>query len=141
MTLAFTPGGTLWAGSYPHGLFRIDAKSGAVQAQYGNPEFGTPWIFGLLADRSGALWVSTFRGLFRSVGKGRGLHFERQVLPQDSPRESFEQCLQDRRGRIWAPGALGLGVLDRGQWRRVTPRDGLKSAHIGAMAEAPDGAI
>jgi signal transduction histidine kinase/CheY-like chemotaxis protein/ligand-binding sensor domain-containing protein len=141
LTLAFTPGGTLWAGSYPHGLFEIDVKTGAVLAHYGDETFGNSWIFGLLTDRTGTLWVSTFRGLFRSAGKGRAAHFEPVLPPETTSRETFEQCFEDRRGRIWAPGNAGLALFDHGAWRRFTTKDGLQPSRLQALTEAPDGAL
>ena len=141
LMLAFGPNDTVWAGSYPHGLFEIDARSGIVRKQYGEAEFGTPWIFGVATDPSGRLWVSTFRGLFRSASSGGKTHFERQEPPKTNPKESFRQALFDRRGRLWVGGDYGLAMYDRGTWRRYTALDGLKDARPGILAEGPDGAI
>ena len=141
LTLAFGPGELLWAGSYPHGLFAINRRTGAIQAHYGEAEFGTAWIFGVAAEPSGRLWVSTFRGLFRSTGAGSKVQFERIEPPGGTARETFRPCFVDRRGRVWAPGDLGLAVFDHGSWRRYTPREGLKHWRVETVAEAPDGAI
>jgi signal transduction histidine kinase/CheY-like chemotaxis protein/ligand-binding sensor domain-containing protein len=141
LSLAFGPAGTIWVGSHPHGLFEVDAATGVVRAHYGELELGTKWVSGLMTDREGHLWVSTFQGVFRATGSGRNVRFERQTPPEGEGRESFYQCLQDRQGRIWAPGNHGLALLDHGKWRRFSAADGLKNLAFSALAEGPDGAI
>lgn len=132
--------GTIWVSSYPHGLFEVDARTGTVRAHYGSREFGTSWVLGVLADHEGHLWVSTFKGLFRSTGSGKQIRFEIQPAPLTA-EEGFQQAIEDGRGRIWAPGRSGLAVLDGGKWTRITRADGMKQASVGTVAEAPDGAI
>jgi signal transduction histidine kinase/CheY-like chemotaxis protein/ligand-binding sensor domain-containing protein len=141
LSLAFGSPGTIWVGSHPHGLFEVDGLKGEVRAHYSEPELGTKWISGLMTDREGHLWVSTFQGIFRATGSGRNVHFERQAPPGSDSRESFYQCLQDRQGRIWAPGSRGLALFDLGKWRRFYAAEGIKSLVFTALAEAPDGAI
>lgn len=139
--------GTVWATSYTSGLVQL-SPSGETLARYADND-GLPSrrIRGLLMDSGGTLWVSTDSGLFRSLepyqGRGRGerLVFVRQILPLEETGEVFFECIQDHRGRIWAPGANGLAVLEGGIWRRLTTRDGLRSDFAGALAETPDGAI
>ena len=137
--MAFAPDGTLWAGSYPHGLFAIDARTGTVRAHYGDAEFGNSWIFGVAVDTAGQVWVSTFAGLFRSAGQGSRLRFERQEPPGSESREGFRRCFVDHRGRVWAPGDRGLAHFDHGKWRRFALQDGLKHLRIETLTEAPDG--
>jgi signal transduction histidine kinase/CheY-like chemotaxis protein/ligand-binding sensor domain-containing protein len=141
LSLAFGLSGTIWVGSHPHGLFEVDGVKGVVRARYGEAELGTKWVSGLMTDREGHLWVSTFLGIFRATGSGRKVRFERQIPPGGDNRESFYQCLLDRQGRIWAPGSHGLALFDRGKWSRFTEAGGLKTMQFSALAEAPDGAI
>src|SRR5260370_1265632 len=141
LSMAFGSSGTIWVGSHPHGLFEIDGAQGVVRAHYGEREFGTSSISGLMTDREGRLWVSTWRGVFRANGSGKSVRFERQVPPDGDSREPFSQCLQDRQGRIWAPGSHGLALFDRGKWRRFSAADGLKNSPIRMLAEAPDSSI
>jgi len=139
--------GTVWATSYTSGLVQL-SPSGETLARYAEDD-GLPnrRIRGLLMDRGGTVWVSTDSGLYRSLEpyKGRAagerLVFVRQILPLEETGEVFFACIQDHKGRIWAPGANGLAVLEGGVWRRLTTRDGLRSNLAGALAETPDGAI
>ena len=139
ITFAFGKHDTIWAGSYPHGLYHVDVRTGAVRRWQG-PGLPNTWIAGLMSDREGRLWVSTYVGLFRSSGEGAAMRFEKQSPPGPEGTETFYQCLQDRSGRIWAPGSNGLAMLDHGRWRRFTRRDGFE-APIHSMAEGPDGSI
>jgi signal transduction histidine kinase/ligand-binding sensor domain-containing protein/CheY-like chemotaxis protein len=139
--------GTFWATSYTSGLIHLNAKGATIDRYAEDDGLPNRRIRGLLLDRSGTIWVSTDSGLFRSLnpyGGGTGkerLLFVRQILPLEQPGEVFFTCIQDRRGRIWAPGIKGLAVLEGGIWRRLTTKDGLQSDFAGAVAEAPDGAI
>ena len=141
MSLAFGSAGTAWVGSRGHGLYEIDTRAGTVRAHYSEKEFGTPSIFGVLMDPEGRLWVSTYRGLFRSERIGSALHFERQSPPQTTEREAFSQPYLDRRGRIWAPGTHGLILFDHGRWRRFGPSDGMRKLLVVALTEGPDGSF
>ena len=139
--------GTVWATSYTSGLIHLSPLGGTLE-RYGEDD-GLPdrRIRGLLMDSGGTLWVSTDAGLFRSLEpyKGRAererLVFVRQILTLEQTGEVFFACIQDHQGRIWAPGANGLAVLEGAIWRRLTTQDGLRSNFAGAVAEAPDGAI
>jgi signal transduction histidine kinase/ligand-binding sensor domain-containing protein/CheY-like chemotaxis protein len=139
--------GTVWATSFTSGLVQL-SPSGETLARYAEDD-GLPnrRIRGLLMDSTGTVWVSTDSGLYRSLEPYRGratgerLVFVRQILPLEETGEVFFTCIQDHKGRIWAPGANGLAVLERGIWRRLTTRDGLRSNLAGAVAETPDGAI
>ena len=141
LSLAFGADGTMWVGSYPNGLFEVDVASGKVRRHYGEAELGNAWVMSTVMDTEGRLWVSTFKGLLRSSSRGGRVSFEPQAPPGSRLGESFFECLLDRRGRVWAPGSLGLALFDHGTWRRLTVRDGLKDSRVRVVAEAPDGAI
>ncbi|HLJ48723.1 MAG TPA: two-component regulator propeller domain-containing protein [Bryobacteraceae bacterium] len=141
LMIAVGSGGTMWVGSHPNGLFEVDTRSGTVRRHFGAAELGSSNVVGVALDTEGSLWVSTFRGLLRSVGKGREISFERQTPPGAKPGESYYQCLVDRRGRVWAPGAYGLYMYDHGVWRRFTAKDGLQASPVTSVAEAPDGSM
>ncbi len=140
LSAAFTPG-AVWVGSHPHGLFETDSRTGALLAHFGQKDLGSSWVSGVVADRDARLWVSTYKGLYRSSAPGPRIRFELQVPPGAPATGAYFQCLLDSRGRIWAPGAGGLSVFDRGRWRRYTAADGLRPSLITTLAEAPDGAI
>jgi signal transduction histidine kinase/CheY-like chemotaxis protein/ligand-binding sensor domain-containing protein len=143
LSLAFGPGRTIWVGSYPHGLFAVDLPSGRIRGHWGEKEFGTAWIGSLLIDRSGRLWVSCYRGLFRTTAPAgdRIPRFERQVLPEGYANESVRRVFEDSKGRIWAAGSAGLALFQNRAWRRFGERDGVRRITANAVAEAPDGTL
>lgn len=139
--------GTFWVTSYTSGLIHLSATGETLRRYSEDDGLPNRRIRSLLIDRSGTIWVSTDSGLFRSLNPYKGasggerLVFVRQILPLEQPGEVFFACMQDRQGRIWAPGTKGLAILEGGLWRRLTTGDGLRSDFAGAVTEAPDGAI
>lgn len=140
ISLAFGGDGTLWVGSYPHGLYRVDPVRGKVLARYAEGVFDMPWITGLLVDREDWLWVSTYAGLFRTRASGPAGAFERMMPASWAPKESVYAVRQDGAGRIWVPSTQGLAAYYRGTWRVINQHHGLKPMprHV---AVAPDGAV
>ena len=73
------PDGFLWFGTF-NGLVRFDGQSFTVLDTSNTPELPSAGIVNLHLDRSGALWVSTLRGIARKregnwerFGPDRGL--------------------------------------------------------------------
>ena len=85
-------------------------------------------IFRLLLDRDAILWASTDgAGLLRADTRDETLSFTPVALPDGDAQERVGDVRQDAAGRIWAAGAHGLALLEAGQWRRFTMKDGLRS--------------
>ena len=77
-SIAQTPDGYLWVGTYHGGLARFDGAR-FVNFNPGNtPELRSSRIQRLLADSQGTLWVGTLVGALSSYRDGR-FRFERQV--------------------------------------------------------------
>ena len=133
--------GTLWVGTFDDGLFAVNTRSGAVTRWGDEHGLERARILGLLRQRDGKLWVATRRGLLTSQGSGRRMRFEQEQVPGEAERESFFSCIEDRMGRIWAPGSAGLSVYEHGEWRRFGTSQGLLRNEIRTVAEGPDGDI
>jgi signal transduction histidine kinase/ligand-binding sensor domain-containing protein len=141
MWLAVGEPGTLWVGTFNDGLFSVDTASGSVKSWGAESGLENARILGLLSRRDGTLWVGTRRGLFVSRLQGRTIRFERELVTGGSERESFFSCIEDRAGRVWAPGSAGLSVLENGKWRRFGTADGLLRNEIRTVVEGPDGDV
>ena len=125
-SLAETPAGTLWAGTYA-GLYRIDlATGGAQQIPYPalpdwNPADGTD-VMDILPAPDGSLWLATDRGLGHYTPQTGDFTFFRHD-PADSLSLSANQttCLAlDPQGRVWVgTQEAGLNLMVQpGRFRR-----------------------
>jgi ligand-binding sensor domain-containing protein len=100
--------GTLWCGSMKH-LYRLelhDDRFNLLPVDMGTAG-GHPtevFVYDLLEDRSGSLWVAASSGLFRRRPDGRIDHYtKRDGLPDDV----IHDLLEDDQGRLWAATRLG----------------------------------
>jgi ligand-binding sensor domain-containing protein len=139
--LATDPDGSIWIGTFPGGVARLDPESGQVRKYGIESGLASNSIFGLTFDREGRLWVSAAGGLFRSTGSGRGVRFEKQLPFADGLKETFRQVVEDSLGRIWVAGSRGLKLFEKGKWRRFGKSEGLEGDHTTQLAETADGAI
>ncbi|HEY4046995.1 MAG TPA: two-component regulator propeller domain-containing protein [Acidobacteriaceae bacterium] len=94
--------GNLWAGTYDHGLLRLDRKTGHFQIYRHNPadrySLSNDVVTRLLVDHSGSFWVATDDGLNR-FDPATG-HFT--VFKAD-PRKivQYLAMVEDRQGMLW----------------------------------------
>ncbi len=142
--LAANPDGSLWVGAEPGGLRQFQPRSGQVRVVREADGLPPVSVRSVMVDRGGLVWVATASGLFRSaqpVDFGSKAKFERQTPPGATPDEAFLKTIQDRDGRVWAAGDLGLARWDGRQWTRFTQQDGLKSNMVAHLAEDPAGGI
>ncbi|MBQ9008092.1 MAG: histidine kinase, partial [Clostridia bacterium] len=84
----------------------------------------------------GFIWIGSYAGLIRYDGNT----FERLESTKDL---SSIKCLYvDSRERLWiGTNDSGIGVYERGEIRRWTKLDGMKSAHTRAITEDENGNI
>jgi signal transduction histidine kinase/CheY-like chemotaxis protein/streptogramin lyase len=142
--VAANPDGSLWIGAEPGGLRQLDPQSGRIRTFRDAQGLPAASVRSVMVDRGGLVWVSTNAGLFRSTAPGgfsADVHFEKQTPPGSSHQEAFLTTIQDRKGRIWAAGDLGLATYSDGVWKRFTKQDGLKSDMVAHLAEDPDGSL
>jgi signal transduction histidine kinase/ligand-binding sensor domain-containing protein len=137
--------GGVWIG---YNSSRIDHRSGgqvqrfsdfpaALQPNPGVTEFYARTVF---QDRSGQVWaggtseLSPHRSLFRLQND----RFE-PVPGWDSIHSDVSAIYQDHAGLLWFGTQSGLARWDGKQWRLFTPRDGLSSDSVRALAEDKEG--
>ena len=96
--LAQTPDGYLWCGT-GHGLARFDGLHFRVFQGQNVPELGSGRIRQLLADRRGALWISTTEGGLVRFADGRFTAFDPPL--RDDPSRAFIGLVDDDAGNLW----------------------------------------
>src|SRR5215471_17743837 len=94
--------GTLWIAT-DKGLASWD---GTKLTQY--PEFAGQWVFALLEDRAGAVWVGTYSGSI--PGKLCTIQNRRaQCYGKDGTLgQGVADLYEDKKGTLWAEGFTGL---------------------------------
>ena len=106
-TVAETSPGQIIVGTHGGGLARI--QDGKVEAEPpAAADFRGQYVWSLIQDRSGRLWIGTFNdGLFVQENGVR----REFPLPADLEK-SIARLMEDSRGRIWVGTAGGLGIIE-----------------------------
>ena len=139
--IAVDAANSLWLGTVPGGVERIDAGTGRVRS-FGRPEGITAnRILSIAVDRAQTVWVGSTAGFFRGNLTARGWAFQKVTLPGAVAGEAFFCLREDRQGRIWAGGGNGVVMWDGNSWIRLQEKDGSPPIVAQSLTEAPDGAI
>src|SRR5690606_13346756 len=113
--------GTLWAGSFSAGLFRIDLSSGAVTSFSERDGLSSDVVYRILPDRDGRLWLSTNNGLsvidpatdiIQTLGRRDGLN---------NVEFNSGAAWSDEDGVLYFGGTQGLDVLQPSRLRHTSP--------------------
>ena len=95
--------GNIWAGTYNHGLLRLDRRTGKFQIFRHNPadpySLSNDIVTRLLVDHNGTLWVATNDGLNRfDAATGRFA-----VYKPAPPRRivDYLELVEDQKGALW----------------------------------------
>ena len=136
LTLAEANDGSILVGTYLEGVMRW--HNGLLEPLIASKQ-GLPsnQVRALLADRQGALWIGTTRGLLR-LKQGVSTEF---TSAHGLPREYVLSLLENRDGRIWVGTDKGLAQFNEETERfdQVPLRDGAES--VFGMAEDAAGGI
>jgi signal transduction histidine kinase/CheY-like chemotaxis protein len=140
-SVAMAPDGTIWSVSSPGGLshFETDATPRLIRTYGEESGLDDDQFWGVSIDRSGRVWAGATGGLFRSVGSGNDLRFEK-VFADDAGAYYYEPVI-DSHGWIWVPSSKGLLVYKDGHWKRYGTKDGLRSEWTALVTEGVDGSI
>ena len=101
--VASDPDGTLWVGTLNGGLLRL---KGRALEPVPLPE-GIESVFGIVTDRSGALWLTTNAGVVRRAAGVATLLGKKDGFP---PRGFYRAIVADPAGGVWI-ASDGLGVV------------------------------
>ena len=151
--------GFLWFGTF-NGLVRYDGVSFQTYKPISGDEasLGGRFVFSMLEDRHGDLWVGTRRGGLSRYDRARDRFVRYRPDPKDPDSlasESVAALIEDRQGRIWVgtgdlesdDRGLGLDVLDpeTGKFRHFQsdPDDesSLAFDNVTSLLESEDGSI
>ncbi len=160
LTLFGDRSGTIWAGSFGHGVDRFTPAASGVQLMRAgsqpNRGLPSPLVWGVTETPDGMLWVATMdesgKAALSRIDRSTGLarHFRHDPNdPHSIPTGSVLQVMTDRNGTLWV-GGTGPVPLARfesatGSFRqfRYDPSDsgGLPSRSVGAMHMDRGGAL
>ena len=135
-TLSEAPDGSIRAGTYGEGLWRIDDKG--VRRFTTKDGLSSDRIRGLYQDPDGTLWIATFGGGLNAYRDGRFIHFmARDGLLSDNVAHIDD----DKDGDLWLATTRGICRVSKAQLLGFTQRqvhaltpvnytaaDGLRSA-------------
>jgi PAS domain S-box-containing protein len=131
-TVAETSSGQILVGTHGGGIARISNGS-AEPAPPVDPTAAGQYIWSLIQDRTGRLWIGTFNdGLFVEENGVR----RRFPLPA-ALGSSITRLMEDASGRIWAGGSHGLGLIESNAVTVCFTNSLITGATITALAENP----
>ncbi|OGX83088.1 hybrid sensor histidine kinase/response regulator transcription factor [Hymenobacter coccineus] len=141
----------LWASTRNAGLLKLRPAPGALtllhQYQYapGQPNgLDVNYVWPLLLDRQGALWIGTIGGGLHQLRTDAQGHETMQSFVKYLPESDVESLLPDDAGNLWIGGTgLYRFTPSTRRYLRYDVADGLQSNafKIGAAARAQDGTL
>jgi signal transduction histidine kinase/ligand-binding sensor domain-containing protein len=108
--------GTLWAFCNGYGFFSLDHYRWKARAT--PPEVAKQSVADMFSDSTGLIWVSTYEGDIITMDKGNIVDYP--VKP-NSPLRYVRAFAERAPHEIWAGGAGGLVLIDRGHFRVIRP--------------------
>ncbi|MCA1825369.1 MAG: diguanylate cyclase [Myxococcales bacterium] len=125
--------GALWMGGSPPELLRID------EGRVDRFPIRARKVLTLLASSRDELFVGTDGGGLLEL---QGNELVPVAVPGGSVQERFSHVIEDRTGRIWAAGELGLAFRGKnGEWHRLGTADGLRDERTAYLLERRSGDI
>ena len=138
LTLAQTPDGYLWAGTW-EGLARWNGTEFAVFDRANTLELRGNGVRALAVGRDGGLWVGTARAGLLRLHEGR---WQRWARDTGFPFDEIMWLHEDARGALWiAAEDAGAARMDRAGVQVFDAASGLGHTTVYTIAEGPDGAI
>jgi signal transduction histidine kinase/ligand-binding sensor domain-containing protein len=108
--------GTLWAFCNGYGFFSLDHYRWKAWAT--PPEVAKQSVADMFSDSTGRIWVSTYEGNIITMDKGNIVDYP--VKPS-SPLRYVRAFAEHAPQQIWAGGAGGMVLIDRGHFRVIRP--------------------
>ena len=140
--LAAGEGGDIWVAHAPGGITRLNPRRGRLE-RYGKAAgLREAAVITVAWDgRERTLWAGTPGGLYQGLPHRGGLRFRKIPLVPDAALPAVIRLALGQEGRVWAACDFGLALRERGAWRVLTVREGLKRNALVDVVEAPGGAV
>jgi signal transduction histidine kinase/ligand-binding sensor domain-containing protein len=136
-SLAESPAGTMWIGTYGGGVTRL--RGGVEERLRHSAGLRDSVVLALFADRAGAVWVGMHSGGLAALVDGR---VARAYTTADGlAHNSVRTIYQARDGALWVGTVGGLSRLHEGAIRNFGAADGLASEHVRAIHEDAAGEL
>ena len=132
-----TSAGMILVGTHGSGLLPFDGQrfGRAIESADGKLTANS-WVQALAQDRSGTIWVGTYReGLFRIQGP------EVLRIPLQEIGNTVISLFVDSRDRLWIGTPSGLASMDKNSLVRYGPEVGVPQGMVPAIAEDGTGRI
>lgn len=149
VSIHFDSKGSAWIGTYGGGLSRFDGSVWEHFTPYGrgpksygpewvlyNPKngLGDLWVYDLLFEPNGTMWVATWKGASRFNGKG----FVTYTMDDGLVDKWVYTIEREPSGVLWFGTEGGVNRFDGKTMKGWTHRDGL-GADLGTMKTNPSG--
>jgi PAS domain S-box-containing protein len=108
--------GTLWAFSNGYGFSSLDHDRWKAWAT--PPALANQRVVNMFSDSTGLIWVSTYDGDIITMDRGTVLDYPREP---NSTLHYIKAFAEHSPQEIWAGGAGGLVLIDRGHFRPIRP--------------------
>jgi ligand-binding sensor domain-containing protein len=128
--------GAVWLGTYGGGLSRFDGKNWELFTPYGrgNKDYGAGWVhykpkdglgdlwvYDLLFEPNGTMWVATWKGASRGHEKG----FTTYTMDDGLVDKWVYTIEREPSGVLWFGTEGGVNRFDGKNWKGWTHKDGL----------------
>jgi len=125
--------GTLWAFSNGHGFFSLDRDRWKPWAT--PPDAAKQRVVNMFSDSTGRIWVATYEGGIITMDRGTVVEYS---VKRDSPLSYVKAFAERAPQEIWAGGAGGLVLIDKGHFRAIRPAvlDSLEDQDITGIVDA-----
>ena len=116
------PQGHVWVGTHGGGLGRFDGKR---WKNFNVPDLADPYVYDLLFDRQGRLWVANWKGVSIYDGRSSSGGWHSYTKADGIIDDWVYAIAMDQDGVIWLGTEGGVSRYDGKQWLSYTHEDGV----------------
>ncbi len=131
-TLHIDTKGSIWAGSYEHGLIMMDSSGKTTEYNTLNSSISSDVIYGISSDQDNNIWIATEQG----VSKFNGSEWTVYNTTNSVIQSNQTSCIYIEKGKIVWIGTQGYGIAryDGSNWMKFTKEShGLKDGFVTAI--------
>lgn len=117
-TIKITRDGTKWIGTHGGGMVRFDGK---VFKVFTVPDLADPYVYDIVWDKDGSIWVANWKGVSIYDGKG----WRSYSVDDGLPDEWVYAIAIDNDGVKWFGTEAGVSSFDGKNWKNYNHNNGL----------------